>query len=141
MPEGMLTFGQILLREINAMAAKSVPANEIEKIRVRAVEFIRTAAHANLLDAQTQYGKLLVEGNLVTVNCAVGVDSLNVAASRGSLYAMLLLGEVLYEGRGGPPRDLVRAKPLWKEAASIPGTKRMDQVANAEAKKRLATDP
>jgi TPR repeat protein len=100
MPEGMLTFGQILLREINAMAAKSVPANEIEKIRVRAVEFIRTAADANLLDAQTQYGKLLVEGNLVTANCAVGVDYLDVAASRGSLYAMLLLGEVQWQGFG-----------------------------------------
>jgi TPR repeat protein len=139
--EGMLTFGQILLREINAMAAKSVPANEIEKIRARVVEFIRTAADAKLLDAQTQYKKLLVEGNLVTVNCAVGVDYLDVAASRGSLYAMLLLGKVLYDGRGGLPRDPVRAKALWTKAALRPGTNRMDQIANAEAKKRLATYP
>jgi TPR repeat protein len=81
------------------------------------------------LQAQIQYGKLLAEGKLCGQNVAVAKGYLGAAVRGGSNFAMVLLAEILLEGRQATPRDVPAAINLLRQA---------DAIRKGEAERRHA---
>jgi TPR repeat protein len=115
LPEGMFKFGLALVR---GLPRPDPMAPEV----IRAVGLFKQAADKGYLQAQIQYGKLLAEGRLCGQNVALGKLYLDAAARAGSSFAMVILAEVLLEGRQATPRDVSGALNLLRQAAALRGT-------------------
>jgi TPR repeat protein len=112
LPYAMMKLGVFLRKRALAEPAQA------QELNIEAARFMRDGADAGNLIAMTNLGKFLLEGIGVRVDVNLAKAWLARAAALGFATAKFLLGTVLYDGKGGTPKDVDEATKLWREAAA-----------------------
>jgi TPR repeat protein len=115
-PYGMLKLAVALRREAIANPARALELNR------ESAQYMQDAAERGNVVAMTNFGKFLMEGTGVRVNIPQAIGWLNRAAGtpspKQSAEARFLLGQILYDGKGGMAVDRNRARDQWEQAAA-----------------------
>jgi TPR repeat protein len=112
-PLAMLKLAVLLRRE-----ALACDGDQQLQLNRESAMYMKDAATAEDGRAMVNFGKFLLEGIGVPVDVPQAVQYLTAAVAKGVDQARFLLGQVLYEGRGGLARNPDTALELWRAAAA-----------------------
>ncbi|GAC1331648.1 MAG: tetratricopeptide repeat protein [Beijerinckiaceae bacterium] len=122
---------------------KGIANSRLKPNPAQAIEMFQYAA-TNFGDANAQYnlGRLYLDGSGVDKDARQAARWLNLAADKGNASAQALLGQILFNGEGGVPRQRARGL-MWLTLARDAATAPKDQwiVELYEKAVTAASDP